>query len=253
MNRLFTNIAILVLALLLAAPAMAATIDLKLEPRDIQIGTFYDGGTVHVEGSIPEGAEVVLRFAGQPQELRMKKKGKALGLLWMNLGSLTFDNTPNVFLVSSSKPLEEMSGEAANLGLEGLTKSIEVTPAEADEDAMLHELLKLKKSEKLYAERTGEIVMGQTTDGVTAFTADLRVPSRLAPGKYELSAYALKDGAIVAQGGDAVTAELVALPRFISDMAFGHSALFGVLAAIAAILGGLVIGWIFQGSAKGAH
>ena len=42
-------------------------------------------------------------------------------------------------------------------------------------------------------------------------------------------------------------------PAFLADMAFDHGTLYGILASVIAILGGLIISRIFQGSKSGAH
>ena len=79
------------------------------------------------------------------------------------------------------------------------------------------------------------------------------MPSRLSPGAYTIEAVAIKDGAVVARGASAITAAFVGAPAFLADMAFGHGLLYGILASIIAILGGLIISQIFSGSKGGAH
>ena len=247
-------LAIAALACLLAAvPAWAATMDMQLTPAKIDIGAFYNGETLKVTGTIPERGDLVLRLVGVPEDLHMKQKGKALGLLWMNMGSLEFHNVPNVFRVLSEKPLDQLGDAGADLGLEGLVRLIEVSSQGADGEAMVHELIKLKRSEKLYAENTAEFTRTPAQDGVASFAAELHTPSRLSPGEYAVEAYVIDNGTVSAQSVQSVDVELTGLPKFISNLAFGHGALFGVLAVVAALLAGLAIGLIFQGGSKGAH
>ena len=75
-----------------AAPSSAGSSneDLSIAPRVVDIGAFYNGEILRVSGKIPAGSDVVLRFMGPPQEMHLKRKGKAFGVLWMNMGSLTF-------------------------------------------------------------------------------------------------------------------------------------------------------------------
>ena len=52
---------------------------------------------------------MVVIVKGKQEELTLKKKGKALGLLWMNLGSVHFKNVPNLYILYSSKGIMELA------------------------------------------------------------------------------------------------------------------------------------------------
>jgi len=240
--------AALLLALILVLPgaAMAAGADFTLSPPDIAVHAFYNGTTVKVEGAVPDGSQVVLRFTGAPEEVRMKQKGKALGLLWMNMDSLHFANVPKVCLVESSAPLGGLGESGEKLGLAGLSERITIEPASADRKALLPELLKLKKHEGLYREASGAVVLGEKDNGMRKFSAVVAIPSRLSPGAYVMEAFAVKDGKVVSESSRSVDVKLVGIPSMMADLAFNHGAWYGVLASIIAILAGLGIGLVFQ-------
>lgn len=227
---------------------------LEVNSKIIDIGTFYNGVTLKASGSIPEGSEAFLKFSGKPSELHMKEKGKAMGLLWMNLNSLVFRNVPSVFLVSSS---EVFSGPADNggimdkIGLSSLKNTISVEAEKTDKAFAVNELIKLKKNEGLYRENSGNILFIPGSGGQKNFKAEIQVPSRLVPGEYSLELLFVKDGQIVSQAIQPITASLSGFPKLMSDLAFGNSLLYGVLATVIAILAGLAIGMVFQ--SKGAH
>jgi uncharacterized protein (TIGR02186 family) len=246
----------LALLLLLALPAASfaaegAALNFAVSPQEITIDTVYNGTKVAVTGSVPEGSQVVLRFSGAPEKVAMKQKGKALGLLWMNMNTLHFSGVPKVYLVDSSAPLDTLGAVGASLGLGGLTDKIEIEPAEADRAMLLPELVKLKQSEGLYIERNGAVTLAPAEGGQQKFTADLAVPSRLSPGSYTVEVFAVKDGVIVAQDAQPLNAKLTGAPAFLADLAFNHAIWYGVLASIIAIVAGLGIGLVFQ--SKGAH
>ncbi|MEJ2429131.1 MAG: TIGR02186 family protein [Deltaproteobacteria bacterium] len=67
----------------------AGYIQAHLTPEAVDIGTFFNGTEVYVSGDVSREAEVVVRLSGMGQDVALKKKGKVLGLLWMNLGSIT--------------------------------------------------------------------------------------------------------------------------------------------------------------------
>lgn len=244
---------LLIALFLLAAPvaALAEGADFSVTPDRIDINAFYNGTSLAIEGRVPEGSQVVLRFTGVPEELRMKQKGRALGLLWMNMDSLHFSGVPRVSLVESSAPLKELGLPGAKLSLEGLAENITIEPATADRKELLPELLKLKQKEGLFRQATGAVKLGEKHDGMQAFTASLAVPSRLSSGSYSVEVVAVKDGQIVAQNSKSIDVRLVGVPALMADLAFNHGAWYGILASVIAILGGLAIGLIFQ--SKGAH
>lgn len=244
---------ILLLLALLCLPAVsrAAGIDFTAQPEGIDIGAVYKGATLQVEGRVPEGTQVVLRFTGAPEDLRMKRKGKAMGLLWMNMNTLHFGKVPKVCLIDSTAPLKELGLDGAKLSLTGLTENITVEPATADRATLLPELLTLKEQEGLYRQSSGAVKLGEKRDGLQAFSAQLAIPSRLSPGSYSVEVFAVKDGTIQAQAARTVEARLVGAPALLADLAFNHGAWYGILASIIAILGGLAIGLVFQ--SKGAH
>ena len=254
MNVLKRIAVLLALLLLVALPAVAGAdgvADFTVTPGDIPISTFYNGTSLHLAGTVPDGCQVVARFTGAPENVAMKQKGKALGLLWMNMNTLHFEGVPKVFLEATSAPLEELGPAGSQLGLDGLAESIGIEPATADRAMLLPELIKLKQHEKLYRVEPGAIRLGAAEGGVRRFEADLAIPSRLSPGSYAVEVYAVQGGAVAAQAQQPVDARLTGMPAFMADLAFNHSVWYGVLASLIAIFAGLGIGLVFQ--SKGAH
>jgi hypothetical protein len=128
----------------------------------------------------------------------------------------------------------------------------ETRAGEGDTDAPA-ELLVLKKHEGLCREMEGVVSFSAQTNGAQTFTTELRVPSALSPGQYTIEVIALKDDRIVEQATVPITAQLVGLPAWLNKLAFNHATLYGILATVIAILGGLIIGLFFQGKGGGAH
>lgn len=255
MRRILFSLALLGLTGLLAAtPALAEgsrSVSLDVSPKTISIDTLYNGMDLTVTGKIPAASQVVVRLVGEPATFHMKEKGKLFGLLWMNLDKVTFEDAPKVFLVAASP--EAPAGEVARLGVPGLADRIKTTAKDNDTAPLVAEFLKYQTAEKLYKENAGEVTLAPDAGDSREFSAVLHMPSRLSPGAYAVEVVAVKDGAVLGQGDAAIAASFIGTPAFLADMAFGHGALYGILASIIAIIGGLVIGQIFSGSKGGAH
>lgn len=243
------------LLLLLALPGLAAaatTNTLSLSPSTVLMDSQFNGTDLTVTGSVPAGAEVLVRLMGEPGELHLREKGKVFGLLWMNVGKVHLSNVPGVCLMHSSLPLALLGKGAQPYRLETMTKAIGIEQEGGDATIDIsHELLLLKTKEGLYHEAAEGVTLGETSDGLRPFTAHIRIPSSLRPGEYKVEAIALQGDAVVAQSQTTIAATLVGFPKWLSDLAYQKSALYGVMATVIAIVSGLVIGLVFQ--SKGAH
>lgn len=237
---------------------IAGGITAHLSPQAVDIGAFFNGAKVYLSGDVSRDSEVVVRASGMPQDVALKKKGKVLGLLWMNLGSITIHNAPTLYLVYVSKNLEHLirtqpdKWKELGFGFAAVEKEIDVSAPEAESEETFQEFVKLKESEGLYAIEAGGVRYGETESGGRTFEAVLEIPPRLPPGKYLVETFAVKDGSLAARTAAELQVNQVGLPALISTLAFNRGALYGVLATVIAIAAGLLIGVIFKGE-KGAH
>jgi len=234
--------------------ANAATdIAMNSTPAGIDMGAQYNGLMLKVDGTIPAGSDLVLRFTGAPTELHLREKGKVLGLLWMNVGKVMVKNVPKVCIVDASRSLTDLGEAAAPYGLEGVMKNVEIEEGSASNpDINIEmELLQLKEDEGLYSENGHGITLGPDQGGTRTFSAELAIPPALSPGDYHLEAVAVRDGMVVANGNSSVTARLTGFPAWLSRLAYEKSLLYGIMATVIAIISGFAIGLVFQ--SKGAH
>lgn len=232
--------------------------EFSVMPDGVSIGTYYNGTNITVSGKVPEDCEAVGVFTDAGKELHLKEKGKALGLLWMNMDTLIFKNVPSVFFVVSRKKIEEVTAQensdVQNIGFAGLTRRITLESDKTNPQFYIEELFNLKKQEGLYQEQAGEVVSyAEPVQGYKTFRMNINLPSRLSPGSYNVNVYAVQNGLIRSHAVKPVEVGLTDIPAFLAKLAFGHSLIYGILATVIAIASGLIIGFIFQGSKGGAH
>lgn len=243
------------LLLLLALPGLtsAATIaTLTVSPSTVPMDTQFNGTDLTVTGSVPAGAEVLVRLIGEPGDLHLREKGKVFGLLWMNVGKVNLHNVPGVCLLNGSQPLAKLGNGAQPYRLEALTKAIGIEQEGGNPAIDIpHELLLLKTKEGLYRESEEGITMGEARDGMRPFTTHIQIPPSLKPGEYTVEAIALRGDAAIGQTQATITAALVGFPKWLSELAYQKSVLYGVMATVVAIVSGLAIGLVFQ--SKGGH
>ncbi|MGA2401491.1 MAG: TIGR02186 family protein [Syntrophobacteraceae bacterium] len=225
------------------------------EPRVIEIGALYNGTTITATGSVPSDSEAIVRFMGTSCDVHMKERGKVGGVMWMNLDAITFKGAPSVCLVSSAVDFDRLEADGGTsirvLRLSGLKNSIRIEANGSGHENAFEEFLKLKQKEGLYREMLGNISYVNAPEGQKTFRAEVPVPSRLTPGDYEVELDVVRNGEVIARTQQPVAVHLVGFPALLAGLAFGHSALYGILATIIALLAGLVIGLVFQ--SRGSH
>lgn len=229
------------------------SVSVKLDPETVELGTFYNGTTIKIEGTIPAGADAVIRLSGEGEELHLKRKGKVGGLLWMNVGDLTFHNAPRVFKLLTPKGITDLSGTPVrSYGFEALKDRIEINPESQDNDSLLNDFVKLKEEEEVYSISPASISYGPSAEGVKSYTGIMDVPSIMAQGVYTVETVAFQDGSIVGSATEKVTLKQAGLPEKLSEMAFGHEILYGIMSVVIAVMAGLFMGVAFKDKG-GAH
>jgi uncharacterized protein (TIGR02186 family) len=228
---------------------------MAVEPKEIDIGALYNGTTLTTTGSVPADSEAIVRFVGAACDLHMKERGKVAGIMWMNLDSISFKGAPSVCLVSSAVDFSRLEADGGVsirvLRLSGLKRSVQVEANGGGHENAFEEFLKLKQKEGLYREMFGNISYESSSEGQKTFRAEVPIPSRLTPGSYVVEVDAVRNGEVIARAEQPVAVNLVGFPALLAGLAFEHSALYGILATVIALLAGLGIGLIFQ--SRGSH
>lgn len=229
---------------------------IKVQPDRILIGASFNGSEVSVSGEIPADTEAVIRIKGHEEDSRLKKKGRALGVLWMNLGSVEFHKVPSVFLLYRSKPADAPAGQVKlldrEIGIDSVRKEADIVSEYQDKDALFEEFVKLKQQSGLYGTMDTGFHYEKENSGMKFFSSEVKLPSALPQGDYKLEVFALGKDGIVGYSERDLKAKQTGMPEFIAKLAFDHGTLYGVLAVLVALIAGLLTGTIFKGE-KGAH
>jgi uncharacterized protein (TIGR02186 family) len=230
---------------------------MTIDPTEVGVGTFYSGTTVSVEGVIPAGYDAAIACVGRARPVELKKKGRVLGILWMNVGDVAFENVPSVYLLSTSRRLAELAPPPILQELQVGYQAIESMGTRSLENGDTHgtfgELLKLKESERLYSYNEGGVSLGPEEGGTVHVSAQCFLPARAPSGEYEIRLLGFREG----RGELLHVARLHLTPvgatAFISSLAQRHGLLYGILAVVIALVVGLLTGFVFGLAAKTGH
>ena len=236
----------------------SAMLTAKANHDHITIDFFYHGSTVGVKGVSDAGRDLVIKITSPEGDQVMKKKGKVGGVLWMNVGMLKFDKTPNFYELFSTKNVDDILAPAERkkytLGYEALAEHVEVSPvANAAEKAQwFGEFVKYKESSNLYKSNYGKIEMTDLPDGHQEYFIQTTWPYQATPGDYLVSVYAVQNGKVVEQAESRVKVEQVGMVKTLATMAKDSAAMYGFLSIGIALSAGFGVGMVFR-KGGGAH
>ena len=225
-------------------------LEITVQPDQIFIGATYNGTDILVSGQVPADTEAVIRITGHEEDSKLKKKGRVMGVLWMNLGSVELQNIPGVFLLYKSIQADDQ--QVGGINISAIRRKAEIVSEYQDKDALFEEFVKLKQKSGLYRTVENGIHYEKENNGMKFFSASVKLPSALPQGDYKLEVFALAGNDIAGYSKKDLNVKQAGMPAFIATLAFDHGTLYGILAVIVAVIAGLLTGTIFKGE-KGAH
>lgn len=232
-------------------------LELEVDPSQIQAGMFFSGATVSVSAILPEDAGVAIACVGNDEPVVMNRKGKVLGLIWMNVEEVEFNDTPTLYQLNTSKDYEQLAAppalQALGVGYGSLEARAGTVGSGASEAELFNELIRLKESEGLFAASEGAVRTSPAGTGRTRVTTDFHLPAKTPPGLYRILVYGFSEGegALLARGEVRLTQ--MGAASLISTLAMNHGLLYGVLAVVVAVSVGLLTGMVFGLGSKKAH
>jgi uncharacterized protein (TIGR02186 family) len=236
----------------------SAMLTAKANHDHISIDFFYHGSTVSVKGESDPGVDLVIKITSPEGHQVLKQKGKVGGMLWMNVGQMKFERTPNFYAVYSTKKLDEMLNkeemEKYVIGYPALERHVEVTPVANEEEKAkwFGEFVKYKEASHVYAMVAGKIETTAKADGKQGYYILTDWPYQAAPGDYLVTAYAVKNGKVVEQAEAKVNVEQVGIVKTLATMAKNSAAFYGILSIGIALGAGFGVGLVFR-KGGGSH
>ena len=239
-----------------AAPAPEPTVSMKIDPTEIRVGAFYNGATVHVEATIPAGYGAAILCSGERDSIELKKKGKVLGFLWMNVGDVVFEDVPSLYVLSTSIPPADLAPasvlEELGVGYRAIESRAARSPDRAESERDFGEFLKLKQSEKLYSYDERGVKLESGPSGTMRVSAECLLPTKAPWGDYEVRLFGFKAGKGELLRTERLRVAPVGVTARLSALARNHGLLYGILAVLIALGVGLLTGLAFGlGSKKG--
>ena len=238
-----------------AGPVSALTTEVT--PQNIPINLLYHGAQLSIKGVSDVNDDLIVRISTEPTEAHMKFKGKAAGLFWMKMGDISFEHVPAAYLLFSSRNLENLLSKderiKEGIGFEAIKdQAVMESSAEGmDPDRWIAEFIKFKKAEKLYLIEEGAVTRQHGAQG-NEYQLEVKWPYQAAPGKYNIEVLAIRDGKVVDRAETSLTVERTGIVAKLSNLAFNHAAVYGIISIVVAMFAGFAVGALFK-KGGGAH
>lgn len=242
-----------------AAPGNSLDRRLVIEPTAVTARLFYHGQTVRVRGTAPAGHEVAIVIRGEDGPIALMLKGKVGGVIWSNIGNVTIDNVPSLYLVATSPGLRELVGanpiEIVPIGYRALESRFALSPVSSATDGrrIFEEFIKLKEEQDLYGVNEGGVRLAVGSSGDLDCTAEFFIPPDVPVGSFDVQLVTFDRDRETVLGSAVLTVEQAGLAATISTMARDRGLLYGVLSVIVALLAGVLAGIVFGHRSKGGH
>lgn len=218
-------------------------VDLSL--ARVSITSAFQGESILMFGMFDPPGEIVVVVAGPPARQSVMRKQRVLGL-WLNTGRQAFDDVPAYYAIAASQPLQRLLARGAGGEILSLEDRLSTIRPVGDRDAadlakFRAGLVEVKRNEDLYPAAIGQV----TVQAGRLFRVDLPFPSRLPEGVYDVRAYLLRDGKIVAAVSRPLPVGKVGFSAQLAGWADQQGAFYGlgaiVMALIAGWLGGAIV------------
>ncbi|MEW6236193.1 MAG: TIGR02186 family protein [Candidatus Omnitrophota bacterium] len=239
------------------AANLPGAMQLDISANRVEIGLFYRGAEIAAEAVAPVGLDVVMVCMGPEERLELKKKGKAWGVLWMNVGDLVFDRFPSLYILLSSGPLTDIAPEATpdgiGLGYPALLKRVVCGDPENQGGRLFEEAIKLKEQDGLFHIGEGEIVAEPAGEGLQKIKGRFFLPPKAPPAEYKIMIWGLRQKTIQVQSLRSLVLAKTGAIAHIASAAKEHGLAYGCASVFLALMAGLFTGWIFSGRSSKTH
>lgn len=230
-----------------AIPEHNSINNIQVIPAHIKVGTFFNGTQIVVRADIPKCSGVVVKLVGKNEEIVLNKKGKK-AFIWLNVAQVTVKDAPSIYILSCSDKLDEICSseeqEKELLGYNSLKEKVIFESSNTLSGIEFNEFIKFKEHNGYYCINNNALINSASNQN-QILKATLDIPSFISADEYSLEIYCFQNGKLIDKSAVNFSVEKVGLPLFITDLAIGSPAIYGMLAIMVALIAGGIIGLIF--------
>lgn len=232
-------------------PAIARPLVAEISSHHITIHSAFEGTELLLYGVRNAPGDMVVVVRGPSRDAIVRRKRRVFGV-WVNRESETFPQLPSFYAVASSRRFEEIERSVYfnALGI-GYREAITTfhppakpgrAPDSEQRTSFATALLADLRRRQLYHDEVTDI----TFLGEGLFSTRISFPDNTPTGAYTAEVYLFDDGALQGVHTTPIYVYKSGLDSFIFQLANNHPLLYGAMAIILALLGGMVAVRLFK-------
>lgn len=243
-------------------PAFEESVEVDISRRSVAVTAGFTGqrvvvfGAVHnsLQASAEQGLyDIVVVLEGMKTPLVTRRKSNVAGI-WINTQSIVFENVPSYYMISSTRPINEISTPSVFDEHQIGFRHVRVDPApgvaakipEKELQEFREAIVRLKAKEGLYQKKE----RGVEFIGRSLFRTSIDLPANVPIGTVVARTYLFRDAELVAVNTAKVELERQGLEALMYTFAFDYPLLYGIFAVAIAVGAGLAASAVFN---RGAH
>lgn len=222
-----------------AAAAQEAPLVADLSDRDIEVSTGFTGADLLVFGATeaaigPGGDEILVVVRGPTRPVVVRRKVRALGVLWVNGPSARFSGVPGFYAIAGTRPawqiLPEQERQTNGLGLDALPLS----STGARSPNFRAALLALEKESGLWLEDAATVEIGANR----LFHVRVPLPATVPTGDYKVEVLLVRSRRIHARQELEFRVDRVGVADRIATVAQAQPLVYGMVCVLLAAFAG---------------
>ena len=224
----------------------------KVLNKNINITASFDGAKITVYGAIDpklyNGSVIIITILGPPSKLKVSKKKKYFGVWLVSANNTKLLNAPGYYAMATNNADFKFTDNALlkqnQIGWENIKIIMEDEIGLEKDTEDYKNILKLfyKKRNLLVIEKSGISVLEDTL-----FRADFELPGITPIGEYKINTFLVdKGGVLLSSWQNSVKVTKGGIGAYLYDYSKEHSFLYGLFAALGAILLGFTASEIFR-------
>lgn len=226
----------------------------SLSQNAVGITADFSGSEIFVYGAIErdrlpderdDAIDIIVTLTGPDERVTVRRKERVAGI-WVNTESVEIDRAPSFYVVATTGPLEEILSQTSDLrhriSIERAVRLVGEAQNVADQAAFSEAIIRIRRESGVYFEQIGGVKLISRT----LFQTSIDLPASITEGDYEAKVYLVRDRKVLDEFATAVTVRKVGLERWIYNLAYEQSFLYGVLSLLVALLAGWGASEVFR-------
>ncbi len=231
------------IALIWSPPASSRPLIAEISSHDIVIHSAFDGTELLLFGTRNGTGDIIVVVRGARRNAVVRKKEQIAGI-WVNRASETFDAIPAFYTVAASRPYDQIMKsvyfEALQIGydeaIQPFSDNALPQPQHDERTNFASALLQNLRTARLYHPD----ILPITFVGGGLFRATIPFPDNTPTGSYSVEVYLVSDGEITATHTTPIHVYKSGLDAFVYGLAHESPKLYGVIAIMVALFGGVL-------------